>query len=146
MANILDKLEDECATPNFWTVQSWSRKQADSRAEAVKTIASTKNRPRGTTSCFAPLKSRASCWPTLRTSNHLKTLSSTRGYFDLKRATTSLKISMEAITKDCITRLEAQYGQVLQHVTPYDTEDAKRLLDKQSQLLDTLEAVRPTPR
>ncbi len=53
---------------------------------------------------------------------------------------------MEAITKDCITRLEAQYGQVLQHVTPYDTEDAKRLLDKQSQLLDTLEAVRPTPR
>jgi hypothetical protein len=59
---------------------------------------------------------------------------------DLKKATASLKISMQAITQDCITRLETQYGQVLQHVTPYDTEDARRLLDKQRKLLDTLEA------
>jgi hypothetical protein len=33
---------------------------------------------------------------------------------DLKKATASLKISMDTITKDCITRLEAQYHQVLQ--------------------------------
>ncbi len=59
---------------------------------------------------------------------------------DLKRATASLKISMETTTKDCVTRLEAQYGQLLQQLTPYDTEDVKRVFDKQVQLLDTLEA------
>ena len=37
MANTLDKLEDECAMPNFGTVQSWSRAQAEARASAVKT-------------------------------------------------------------------------------------------------------------
>ncbi len=31
-----------------------------------------------------------------------------------ERATASLKISMDAITKDCIAKLETQYGQVLQ--------------------------------
>jgi hypothetical protein len=58
---------------------------------------------------------------------------------DPKRATTSLKISMDTITKDCVTRLDAQYNQVLQQLTPYDSEDARRVLDKQMQLLDTLE-------
>ena len=58
---------------------------------------------------------------------------------DLKRATTSLKLSMDTITKDCVTRLEAQYNQVLGQLTPYDSEDARRVLDKQVQLLDTLE-------
>ena len=56
---------------------------------------------------------------------------------DLKRATASLKISMDTITKDCVTRLEAQYQQVLQQLMPYDSEDAR--LNKQVQLLDTLE-------
>jgi hypothetical protein len=37
MANTLDKLEDECAMPNFRTVQSWSRAQAEACASAVKT-------------------------------------------------------------------------------------------------------------
>jgi hypothetical protein len=39
MANTstLDKLEDECAMPNYRTVQSWSRAQAEARASAVKT-------------------------------------------------------------------------------------------------------------
>jgi hypothetical protein len=46
---------------------------------------------------------------------------------------------MDTITKDCVTRLEAQYHQVLQQLTPYDSEDARRVLDKQVQLLDTLE-------
>ncbi len=58
---------------------------------------------------------------------------------DLKKATASLKISMDTITKDCVTKLEAQYQQVLQQLTPYDSEDAKRVLNKQVQLLDTLE-------
>jgi hypothetical protein len=55
---------------------------------------------------------------------------------DLKKATASLKISMDTITKDCVT---AQYQQVLQQLTPYDSEDARRVLNKQVQLLDTLE-------
>jgi hypothetical protein len=58
---------------------------------------------------------------------------------DLKKATANLKISMDTITKDCVTRLEAQYQQVLQQLTPYDSEDTRRVLDKQVQLLDTLE-------
>jgi hypothetical protein len=37
MANTLDKLEDECAMPNFRTVQSWTRAHAEARASAVKT-------------------------------------------------------------------------------------------------------------
>jgi hypothetical protein len=37
MANTLDKLEDECVMPNFRTVKSWSRQQAEARAQAVKT-------------------------------------------------------------------------------------------------------------
>jgi hypothetical protein len=37
MANTLDKLEDECAMPNYRTVQSGSRAQAEARASAVKT-------------------------------------------------------------------------------------------------------------
>ncbi len=53
---------------------------------------------------------------------------------DLKRATASLKISTDAITKDCITKLETQYDQVLKQLTPYDSEDAERVLDKQVQL------------
>ncbi len=32
MADTLDKLEDECTMPNFRTVQSWTRKQTESRA------------------------------------------------------------------------------------------------------------------
>ncbi len=59
---------------------------------------------------------------------------------DLKRATASLKISMDTIMKDCVAKLETQHDQVLQQLTPYDSEDAKRVLDKQKvQLLDTLE-------
>jgi hypothetical protein len=54
---------------------------------------------------------------------------------DLKKATASLKISMDTITKDCVTRLEAQYQQVLQQLTPYDSEDARRVLNKQVQLI-----------
>jgi hypothetical protein len=37
MGTTFDKLEDECAMPNFRTVQSWSRAQAEARAAAVKT-------------------------------------------------------------------------------------------------------------
>jgi hypothetical protein len=58
---------------------------------------------------------------------------------EVKRAATSLRLFMDTITKDCVARLEAQYDQVLQQLTPYDSEDAKRVFDKQVQLLDTLE-------
>jgi hypothetical protein len=157
MANTLHKLEDECTITNFRTVQSWSRKQAESRVDAVKTIIglykeqamrdyqllrSTKEQ----NIVLAHLANKQSLENLELNSRILRLVKEKESGMetnigaDLKRATASLKISMEAITKDCITRLEAQYGQVLQHVTPYDTEDAKRLLDKQSQLLDTLEA------
>jgi hypothetical protein len=36
MANTLKKMKDECVMPNFRTVQSWSRQQAEARAQAVK--------------------------------------------------------------------------------------------------------------
>jgi hypothetical protein len=38
-----------------------------------------------------------------------------------------------------MAKLEPQYDEVLQHITPYDTEDARKLLDKQTELLTNLE-------
>ena len=46
---------------------------------------------------------------------------------------------MTAITTGTVVRLEAQYEQVLQTITPYDTDDAKQLLGKQTELLAALE-------
>ncbi len=156
MANTLDKLEDECAMPNFGTVQSWSRAQAETRASAVKTtidlyreqatrdyhlLRSTKER----NIVLAHLAHKQSLENLdlnsrlLRMVQEKESRMETNIGADLKRATASLKISMDTITKDCVTRLEAQYNQVLQQLTPYDSEDARRVLDKQVQLLDTLE-------
>ncbi len=36
MANTLDKLEEECSLPSSRTIQSWTRKEVEARAEAVK--------------------------------------------------------------------------------------------------------------
>ncbi len=144
MINTLDKL---CAMPNFRTVQSWSRAQADGRASAVKStidlyreqatrdyhlLRSTKER--NIVLAHLNLNSRL-----LRMVQEKESRMETNIGADLKRATASLKISMDTITKGCVTRLEAQYDQVLQQLTPYDSEDASRVLDKQVQLLDTLE-------
>jgi hypothetical protein len=157
MANTLDKLEDECAMPNFRTVQSWSRALAEARASAVKTtidlyreqatrdyhlLRSTKER----NTVLAHLAHKQSLENLDRNSISLlrmvqqkESRMETNISADLKKATASLKISMDTITEDCVTRLEAQYHQVLQQLTPYDSEDARRVLDKQAQLLDTLE-------
>ncbi len=58
---------------------------------------------------------------------------------EVKKATDHIKSTLEAITKDCISKLEHQYGQVLEQITPYDTEDARQVLQKQHDLLDVLE-------
>ncbi len=36
MSNTFDKLEEECAMPNYRTVQSWSRQEAEARASTVR--------------------------------------------------------------------------------------------------------------
>jgi hypothetical protein len=36
MANTLDKLEEECSLPSFRNLQTWTRKEAEARSEAVK--------------------------------------------------------------------------------------------------------------
>ncbi len=46
---------------------------------------------------------------------------------------------MWTITQSTILKLETQYGQVLQTIIPYDTDDAMRLLNKQTELLAALE-------
>jgi hypothetical protein len=141
--------------PNFRTVQSWSRQQAEARAQAVKAtidlykeqttrdqlLRSTKER----NIVLAHLAHKQSLENLELNSRILRLVQAKESRMetnigaDLKRATASFKISMDTITKDCVARLEAQYDQVLQQLTPYDSEDAKRVLDKQVQLLDTLE-------
>jgi hypothetical protein len=156
MANTLDKLEDECTMPNCTTVQSWSRAQAEARASAVRTTINLYREQ--ATRDYHLLRSTKERNIVLAHLAHKKSLENldlnarllqmvqekesrmeTNIGADLKKATASLKISMDTITKDCVTRLEAQYQQVLQQLTPYDSEDARRVLDKQVQLLDTLE-------
>jgi hypothetical protein len=46
---------------------------------------------------------------------------------------------MWTVTQTTIHKLETQYGQVLETITPYDTDDAMRLLNKQTELLASLE-------
>jgi hypothetical protein len=58
---------------------------------------------------------------------------------DLKAATERYQQAMATITQGTIVRLELQYEQVLQTITPYDTEDAMQLLSKQTELLAALE-------
>ncbi len=58
---------------------------------------------------------------------------------EVKKATDRMKTTMETITKDCLAKIDYQYGQVLEQVTPYDTEDARQVLQKQHDLLDVLE-------
>ena len=58
---------------------------------------------------------------------------------DLRLACDKYKDAMFEITKGCMAKLETQYDEVLQHITPYDTEDARKLLDKQTELLTNLE-------
>jgi hypothetical protein len=152
----LFKLEDESAMPNYKTVQSWSRAQVEARASAIKTtidlyreqatrdyhlLRSTKER----NIVLAHLAHKQSLENLDLNSRLLRMIEEKESRMetnigaDLKKATANLKISMDTITKDCVTRLEAQYQQVLQQLTPYDSEDARRVLDKQVQLLDVLE-------
>ena len=58
---------------------------------------------------------------------------------DLKAATDKIKDAMATITEGTMSQLESQYGEVLQTITPYDTDDAMRLLEKQTDLLAGLE-------
>ena len=58
---------------------------------------------------------------------------------DLKAATDRYKEAMWTVTQGIIAKLETQYGQVLETITPYDTDDAMRLLYKQTELLTSLE-------
>jgi hypothetical protein len=58
---------------------------------------------------------------------------------DLRLACDKYKEAMFEITKGCMAKLESQYEGVLHHITPYDTEDARKLLDKQTELLTNLE-------
>ncbi len=58
---------------------------------------------------------------------------------EVQKATDRIKTTMETITKDCLAKIDNQYGQVLEQVTPYDTEDARQVLQKQHDLLDMLE-------
>ena len=46
---------------------------------------------------------------------------------------------MATITESTVGRLESQYGEVLQTITPYDTDDAMQLLEKHTELLAGLE-------
>jgi hypothetical protein len=157
MANNLDKLEDECAMPKFRTVQSWSRQQAEGRAQVVKAaiidlyreqatrdyhlLRSTKER----NIVLAHLAHKQSLENLDLNSRLLRMVQEKESRMEanigaeVKRATTSLRLFMDTIAKESVARLEAQYDQVLQQLTPYDSEGAKRVLDKQVQLLDTLE-------
>ncbi len=58
---------------------------------------------------------------------------------EVQKATDRIKTTMETITKDCLAKIDYQYGQVLEQVSPYDTEDARQVLQKQHDLLDVLE-------
>ncbi len=58
---------------------------------------------------------------------------------DLKLACDRYKDAMYQITQGCMVKLESQYSEVLQQITPYDTDDAMKLLAKQTDLLATLE-------
>ncbi len=41
---------------------------------------------------------------------------------ELNRANDRYKVAVHAITEQCIAKLEVQYEEVLQKVTPYDTD------------------------
>ena len=58
---------------------------------------------------------------------------------DFKAATTRYQEAMWTVTQTTIHKLETQYGRVLKAITPYDTDDAMRLLNKQTELLASLE-------
>jgi hypothetical protein len=58
---------------------------------------------------------------------------------EVQKATDRIKITMETIIKDCLAKIDYQYGQVLEEVTSYDTEDARQVLQKQHDPLDVLE-------
>ncbi len=58
---------------------------------------------------------------------------------EVQKATDRINSTMESITKDCLAKLDYQYGQVLEQVTPYDLEDARQVLQKQHELLEVLE-------
>jgi hypothetical protein len=147
--------------PNFRTVQSWSRQQA--RAQAVKaTIDLYKEQATRDYQLLRFTKERNIVLAHLAHKQSLENLELNSMIItlvqekesrmesnigaDLKRATASLKISMDAITKDCIAKLETQYDQVLQQLTPYDSEDTKRVLGSTSKRNFSTHSRQPTLR
>jgi hypothetical protein len=156
MSNTLDKLEDECTLPNFRAVQNWSRAEADARVGAVKmTLNLYREQARRDYQLLRTTKEKNIVLAQLVNTQAIENLElnsrilkmaqaqeiqvrSTIGA-ELKLATDKYKDVMATITQGCIARLESQYGNVLQAITPYDTEDAMRLLNKQTELLASLE-------
>jgi hypothetical protein len=155
-SNTLDKLEEECQLPNFRTVQNWSRQEAEARADAVKkTLGMYRKQAKHDYQLLRTTKEKNIYLAKLTASQAIENLvlnsrilkmaenmeaqvRSTIGA-DLQAATERYKEAMATITQSTIVRLESQYEQVLQTITPYDTEDAKQLLHKQTELLAALE-------
>ena len=156
MTNTLDKLEEECELPNYRALQKWSKQEFAARASAVKSILdlyreqarrdyqllrSTKEK----NIVLAQLANKQAIENLVLNSRILKMaqekdiqVRSTIGA-DLKAATDKIKDAMATITENTVGRLESQYGEVIQTITPYDTDDAMQLLAKQTELLAGLE-------
>ena len=156
VCNTLDKLEEECQLPNFRTMQNWSRQEAEARANNVKkTLAMYRQQAKHDYQLLSATKEKNIYLAKLTGSQAIENLvlnsrilnmvqekeirvQSTLGA-DLKAATARFEQAMKDITTGTVVRLEAQYEQVLQSITPYDTDDAKQLLGKQTELLAALE-------
>jgi hypothetical protein len=156
MSNTFDKLEEECELPNYRAVQNWSRQEAEARASAVKaTLNLYREQARRDYQLLRATKEKSIVLARLTNAQAIENLvlnsrilkmaqekevqvRSTIGA-DLKAATDRYKDAMVTITQSTTLRLESQHGQVLQTITPYDTDDGMRLLNKQTELLAALE-------
>ena len=156
MSNTFDKLEEECAMPNYRTVQSWSRQEAEARASTVRnTLKLYRDQALHDYQLLRATKEKNILLAQLTNSQAIENLvlnsrilklteeketqvKATVGR-DLRLACDKYKEAMFEITKGCMAKLETQYEEVLQHITPYDTEDARKLLAKQTELLTNLE-------
>ena len=154
--NTLDKLEEECQLPNYRTVQNWSRPEADARAENVReTLAMyrrqaehdyrllrttrEKNIYLGKLTASQAIENLLLNSRVLKMVDDMETqIKSTIGA-DLKAATEKYKEAMASETQNTIARLETQYEKVLQKISPYDMDDARQLLLKQTELVAAME-------
>jgi len=156
MTNTLDKLEEECELPNYRTLQNWSRQEVEARSSTVRaTLKLYREQAQRDYQMLRVAKEKSIVLAQLTNAQAIENLvlnsrilkmvqdketqvRTTVGA-DLKAATDKYKDAMWTVTQNTIAKLEAQYGQVLETITPYDTDDAMRLLDKQTELLVSLE-------